>query len=68
MLSETIADEKEKNISCITETIIEHKTSKEVFKIKLLQRSDETTAFSTKLKTEIDSDNNLKILSKIESR
>ena len=44
--------------------ITEHETSKEVFKMKLLQRSDKTTAFSKKLMTEIDSSNNLKILSK----
>ena len=45
-LSETIADEKEKKISCMTENITEHETSKEVFKMKLLQRSDDTTTFS----------------------
>ena len=64
-LSETIADEKEKKISCMNENIIEHETSKKAFKLKLLQRSDETTAFSNKLKIAIDSSNNLKILSKV---
>ena len=49
----------------MNENIIEHKTSKEVFKIKLLQRSDEKTVISNRLKTEIDSSNNLKILSKV---
>ena len=32
---------------------------------KVMQRSDDTTAFSNKLKTAIDSDNNLRILSKV---
>ena len=49
----------------MNKNIIEHETSKKVFKMKLLQRSDETTAFSKKLKTVIDSINNLKILSKV---
>ena len=62
-LSETIVDEKEKKTPCMNENITEHETSKEVFKIRLLQKSDETTAFSKKLKAEIDSSNNLKILS-----
>ena len=46
VLSETIADEKENKISCMNENITEHETSREVFKMKILQRSDETTTFS----------------------
>ena len=65
VLSETIVDEKEKKTSFMNKNIIEHETSKEVFKMKLLQTSDETTAFSKKLKVESDSGNNLKILSKV---
>ena len=65
VLSETIAEEKEKKISCMTENITEHEISKAFFLIQLLQKSDEITAFSRKLKTEIDSGNNLKLLSKV---
>ena len=49
----------------MNENIIEHETLNEFFKMKLLQRNDETTAFSNKLKIAIDSSNNLKILSKV---
>ena len=64
-LSKTITDATVKNISCINENIIQHETSKEVFKMKVMQRSVETTVFSTNLKTETDSGNNQKILSKV---
>ena len=64
-LSKTITDGKVKKISCMNENIIKHETSKDVFKMKLMQRSVETTAFSTNLKTAIDSGNNLKTLSKV---
>ena len=43
----------------------EIETSKEVFNKQLLQKSDETTALSKKLMTEMDSGNKLKILSKV---
>ena len=49
----------------MNENIIQHETSKEVFKMKVMQRSVETTVFSTNLKTETDSGNNQKILSKV---
>ena len=65
VLSETIAEEKERKISCLNENITELETSKEVFNKQLLQKSDETTEVSKKLKTEIDSGNSLKILSKV---
>ena len=65
VLSETVVDDKKKKISCMTENITEHETSKEVFKMKILQRSDETTAFSKKLKTAMDQNINLKILTTV---
>ena len=49
----------------MTKNITEHEISKAFFQIQLLQKSDETTAFSKKLKIEIDSGNNLKLLSKV---
>merc|ERR1712238_201123 len=63
-LSETIAEEKERKISCLKVNIKELETSKKVFNKQLLQQRDETTELSVKLKTEIDSGNKLKILSK----
>ena len=44
--------------------ITEHETSKEVFKLKISQRNNDT-AFSTNLKKEIDSSNKLTISSKV---
>ena len=44
---------------------IDLETSKEFFNKQLLQKSDETTELSAKLKTEIDSGNKLKILSQV---
>merc|ERR1712161_104231 len=64
-LSETIAEEKERKTSCLKVNIKELETSKEVFNKQLLQQRDETTELSVKLKTEIDSGNKLKILSKV---
>ena len=52
-------------ISCLNVNITELETSKEVFNKQLLQKSDETTALSKKLMTEMDSGNKLKILSKV---
>merc|ERR1712238_581659 len=63
-LSEIMAEEKERNISCLKINIKELEISKEVFNKQLLQQKDETTELSVKLKTEIDSSNKLKILSK----
>merc|ERR1712238_202510 len=60
-----IAEEKERKISCLKVNIKELETSKEVFNKQLLQQRDETTELSVKLKTEIDSGNKLKILSKV---
>ena len=45
--------------------ITELEISKEVVNTQLLQKSDERTTLSTKLKTEIDSGNSLNILSKV---
>ena len=45
--------------------IKEIETSKEVFNNQLLQQRDDTTELSVKFKTEIDSGNGLKILSKV---
>merc|ERR1712238_605025 len=59
-----IAEEKERKISCLKVNIKELETSKEVFNKQLLQRRDETTELSVKLKTEIDSGNKQKMLSK----
>merc|ERR1712238_501994 len=64
-LSETIAEEKEMKISCLKVNIKELETSKENFNKQLLQQRDETTELSVKLKTEIDSGNKLRILSKV---
>merc|ERR1712161_153922 len=64
-LSETIAEEKERKISCLKVNIKELKTSNEFFNKQLLQQRDETTELSVKLKTEIDSSDKLKILSKM---
>ena len=64
-ISVTIADEKEKKTSRMTENIIEAATSIEVFQLKLLQRSDEMTEFSNKKKTKKDSGNHLNITSKL---
>ena len=64
-ISKTIADDKEKKISRMTENIIDHATSNEAFQMNLLKRSDETTKFSKKLMTESDSGNQLKIMSKV---
>ena len=63
-LSEIMAEEKERNILCLKINIKELEISKEVFNKQLLQQKDETTELSVKLKTEIDSSNKLKILSK----
>ena len=65
VLSETIVEEKERKISCLKVNVEELETSKEVFKKQLLQQRDKTTELSVKLKTEIDSGNKLKILSKV---
>merc|ERR1711957_144287 len=64
-LSETIVEEKERKVSCLKVNIKELETSNEVFNKQLLQQRDETTELSVKLKTEIDSGNKLKILSKV---
>merc|ERR1712161_57815 len=64
-LSEIMAKEKERKISCLKVNIKELETSKEVFNKQLLQQRDETTELSVKLKTQIDSGNKLKILSKV---
>jgi len=63
-LSEIMAEEKERKISYLKINIKELEISKEVFNKQLLQQKDETTELSVKLRTDIDSSNKLKILSK----
>merc|ERR1712161_62026 len=63
-LSETIAEEKERTISCLKEDIKELETSKEGFGKQSQQQRVETAELSVRLKTMIDSGNKLKILSK----
>ena len=58
---ETRVGEKESTISCLFKTI---ETSKGDFNKQLLEKRDETSKLSVKLKTEIDSGNKIKILSK----
>merc|ERR1712238_629572 len=58
------AGENERTISCLKEDIKELETSKEGFGKQVLLQRHETTELSVKLKMEIDSDNELKILSK----
>ena len=65
MESATIVEEKDMTILCLNKNITSIETSKEVFQKQLLQKSAETTALSKTLKSEIDSGNNLTILSKI---
>merc|ERR1712238_50247 len=63
-LLETIAEEKERKISCLKEDIKELETSKEGFGKQLLQQRDKTAKITLNLKTEIDLSNQVKILSK----
>ena len=56
--------EKENTISCLKEDIKTLEISNEDFNKQLLEQRDETSDFSVKLKTEINSDNKLKRLSK----
>ena len=65
METATIVEEKDMTILCLNKNITSIETSKEVFQKQLLQKSAETTALSKTLKTEIDSGNNVTILSKI---
>merc|ERR1712238_299495 len=53
-LSETIAEEKERKISCLKVNIKELKTSNEFFNKQLLQQRDETTDLIVKLNTETE--------------
>merc|ERR1712161_128158 len=65
VMSTVMEEEKERKISCLKVNIKELKTSNEFFNKQLLQQRDETTELSVKLKTEIDSGNKLRILSKV---
>merc|ERR1712161_61047 len=65
VMSTVMEEEKERKISCLKVNIKELKTSNEFFNKQLLQQRDETTELSVKLKTEIDSSDKLKILSKM---
>ena len=71
-MTKAMVGEKENEINCSKKTILylekdvkKLETSNEVFNKQLLQQRDETTELSVKLKTEIDSGNKLKILSKV---
>merc|ERR1711957_973540 len=71
-MTKAMVGEKENEINCTKKTILylekdvkKLETSNEVFNKQLLQQRDETTELSVKLKTEIDSSNKLKILSKV---
>ena len=63
-LLETREGEKESTISYLKEAITTIETSKEESKQQLLEQSDETSELSVQLKTEIDSGNKIKRLSK----
>ena len=63
-LLETKAGEKESTISCLKEDIKTIETSKENSNKQLLEQRDDTSELSVKLKTEIDSGNKIKRLSK----
>merc|ERR1712238_296568 len=63
-LLEARAGEKESTITCLKEDIKTLEISKEDFNKQLLEQRDETAELTVKLKTEIDSGNKLKILSK----
>merc|ERR1711957_935343 len=67
-LLEARAGEKESTITCLKEDIKTLEISKEDFNKQLLEQRDEIAELTVKLKTEIDSGNKLKILSKKESR
>ena len=62
VLSETIAEEKERIISCLKVNNKELETSKEVFNKQLLHQRDDATELYVTLKTEINSGNKLNIL------
>ena len=64
IMSKVIEEEKERTISFLTEDIKGLETSKEGFGKQVLLQRHETTELSIKLKMEIDSGNELKILSK----
>merc|ERR1712160_193088 len=65
VMSKVMEKEKERMILCLKKDVKKLETSNEVFNKQLLQQRDETTELSVKLKTEIDSGNKLKILSKV---
>ena len=64
IMSKVIEEEKERTISFLTEDKKGLETSKEGFGKQVLLQRHETTELSVKLKMEIDSGNELKILSK----
>ena len=63
-LLEARAGEKKRTISYSKEDIKTIETSKEVFNKQLLEKRDETSELCVKLKTEIESGNKIKRLSK----
>ena len=65
MSSENIAEKKERKISCLKVNIMDLEISKEVFNKQIIQKYDENTELSETLKTELDSGNEIQILSKM---
>ena len=65
MVSENIAEEKERKLSCLKVNIKELETSKEVFNNQILQQRDETTELYVKLKKESDAGNEIQTLLKV---
>ena len=65
MSSESIAEKKERKLSCLKVNIKELETSKEVFNKQIIQKCDENTKLSENLKTEIDSGNKIQTVSKV---
>ena len=65
VLSEAIAEEKERKLLCLNVTIKEINTSKEVFNKKLLHQRDRTNELFVTLKTKNDLGNQLKKFSNV---
>ena len=65
MVSESIAEEKERKISCLKVNNKETEISNEVINKQILQQRDESTELNVKLKKESDTGNKGQILSKV---
>ena len=66
MVSESIAEEKERKISCLKVNNKETEISNEVVNKQILQQRDESTELYVKLKKENDTGNKVQILSKVD--